>query len=200
MSARLRGTLGAAALLLAGLPALAAEQTQPLTLSGGAALPGAAPAPSFRFDFLLDDPLRPTLKLGTTAAADNLEITLTAPNNSAFHFLFSPRPQFGLSADNAAGVNRSYAGLSWNLFNNSGLYGNFGVGGTYDASTGTPNDPLRRPLMAPLMLHGGLELGYQFGEQHSLSLRLDEGVAPSFRLNGETSSSDNFRLRYGLKF
>jgi hypothetical protein len=200
MTARWRGALGAALLLVAGgLPALAAEQTQPLALSGGASLPEAAPAPSFRFDFLLDDPVRPILRPGV-GAADNLEITLTSPNNSAFHFLFSPRPQFGVTADNAAGINRSYAGLSWNLFNNSGLYGNLGLGGTYDASTGTPNAPLRRPPGAPLMLHGGLELGYQFGEQHSLSLRLDEGVAPTFRLNGETSSSDNFRLRYGLKF
>jgi hypothetical protein len=186
-------------LLLAGsLPAMAADQTQPLTLSGGPSLPVTTPAPSFHFDFLLDDPVRPLLK-PSTGAADNLEITLTSPNNSAFHFLFSPRPQFGFTADSAAGINRGYAGLSWNLFNDtSGLYGNLGLGGTYDASTGIPGDLLRRPLSSPLMLHGGLELGYQFGQQHSLSLRLDEGIAPVFRLNGETS--DNFRLRYGLKF
>ena len=55
-----------------------------------------------------------------------------------------------------------------------------------------------RPLGPPLMLHGALEFGYHLGEQHSLSLRLDEGRAPEFRLNGETS--DNLRLRYGLKF
>lgn len=179
------------------LPALAADQTQPLTLSFGAPLPEAAAAPSFHFDFLLDDPARTALL--PPGSTSNLEISLTSPNNSVFHFLFSPRPQFGFANDGVAGVNRTYAGLSWNLFNSSGLYGNLGLGGTYDTTGSAPNDPLRRPLGAPIMLHGGLELGYHFGEQHSLSLRLDEGVAPPFRLNsGETS--DNFRLRYGLKF
>jgi hypothetical protein len=182
--------------LSGGLPALAADQTQPLTLSGGASLPEAAPAPTFHFDFLLDDPARQALRLpGSTS---NLEIALTSPNNSVFHFLFSPRPQFGFTADREAGINRSYAGLSWNLFDSSGLYGSLGLGGTYETSSSAPNDPLRRPLGPPLMLHGGLELGYHFGEQHSLSLRLDQGVTPGFHLNGETS--DNFRLRYGLKF
>ena len=196
-----RWARGVVATLLLGagsLPAAAADQAEPLTLSGGASLPDAATAPSFHFDFLLDDPVRAYLKPGDSIS--NLEITLTSPNSSAFHFLFSPRPQFGFTGDSTAGINRSYAGLSWNLFNTSGLYGNLGLGGTYDTSTGTPNDPLRRPLTAPLMLHGGLELGYQFSDQHSLSLRLDEGVSPILRLNGENSSSDYFRLRYGLKF
>ncbi|HUH85469.1 MAG TPA: hypothetical protein VLX85_12740 [Stellaceae bacterium] len=190
----------AAALALAFLwgsaPAFAADQVQPLTLSGGAPLPDTAPAPTFHFDFLLDDPARQALL--PPGSTSNLEISLTSPNNSVFHFLFSPRPQFGFATD-TYGVNRSYAGLSWNLFDSRGLYGNLGLGGTYDTSSNLPNDPLRRSLTPPLMLHGGLELGFHFGEQHSLSLRLDEGVTPGFHLNsGETS--DNFRLRYGLKF
>jgi hypothetical protein len=178
------------------LTAHAADQAQPLTLSGGASLPEAATVPTFHFDFLLDDPVRQALR--PPGSSSNLEIALTSPNNGVFHFLFSPRPQFGFANDGVAGISRSYAGLSWNLFDSSGLYGNLGLGGTYDSTSSVPNDPLRRSLGPPLMLHGGLELGYHFGEQHSLSLRLDEGVTPGFHLNGETS--DNFRLRYGLKF
>ncbi|HEV8028818.1 MAG TPA: hypothetical protein VGP50_15400, partial [Stellaceae bacterium] len=69
--------------------------------------------------------------------------------------------------------------------------------GSY-ADPGAPNDPLHRPLGPPIMLHGALELGYHIGAQHSLSLSLDQGRAPAAGLGGETS--DNLRLRYGLRF
>jgi hypothetical protein len=180
--------------LSASLPALAAEQTQQLTLSGGALVPDTA-APPFHLDFLLNDPARTSLL--SPGGSDNVEIALSSPNSGVFHFLFSPRPQFGLGFDRATGTNRGYAGLTWNLFDSGGVYGNFGLLGSYETNSAAPYNPFR-PLESPLMLHGALELGYHFGDQHSLSLQLDQGRAPEFRVNGE--SSDNFRLRYGLKF
>jgi lipid A 3-O-deacylase len=177
-------------------PAVAGGQTQQLTVNGGALVRGAAPLPDFHLDFLLEDPARQVLlPLGRSS---DLEIALTSPDNDVFRFLFSPRPQLGLSVDKLTGGNRGYAGLTWNLFDSRTVFGNLGVAGTYDAAAGAPNDPLRRPLGPPLMLHGALELGYHLGDQHSLSLRLDEGRVPEFRLNGE--SSDNLSLRYGLRF
>jgi hypothetical protein len=158
--------------------------------------PNAAPPPDFHLEFLLEDPARPTLR--GPASNDNLEITLTSPNSDVFHFLFSPRPQFGFGADRTTGASRGYAGLTWNLFDSDTVFGNVGLVGTYDPRSTAIYDPLRRTLGPPLMLHGALEFGYRLGDQHSLSLRLDEGRAPELRLNGE--ASDNLRLRYGLKF
>jgi len=189
---------GALALALLGVggPGFAAEQTQPLAVTGGALVRGGAPMPEFHLNFLLDDPGRQALK--PPGGSDDLEIALTSPNTGVFHFLFSPRPQFGFGHDRATGANRGYAGVTWNLFDSESVFGNFGLAGTYDPGSGAPNDVLRRPLGAPLMLHGALELGYHLSDQHSLSLRLDEGRSPELRLNAE--SSDNLRLRYGLKF
>jgi hypothetical protein len=186
----------AVATALGGAPAYAGGQTQQLTIIGGPSVPGAAAPPDFHLDFLLDDPARSALQ--APGNSSNLEIMLTSPNNDAFHFMFSPRPQFGFATDRATGANRGYAGLTWNLFDSDTVFGNLGLVGTYDPGSTAPNDPLRRPLGPPLMLHGALELGYHLGEQHSLSLRLDEGRAPELRLNGE--ASDNLRLRYDLKF
>jgi hypothetical protein len=187
----------ALAAVLGGAPAYAGGQTQQLTIIGGPMAPGAAAPPDFHLDFLLEDPARSALR-GPGSNSTNLEITLTSPNNDAFHFLFSPRPQFGFGVDKTTGANRGYAGLTWNLFDSDTVFGNLGLVGTYDPGSTSPYDPQRRPLGPPLMLHGALEFGYHLGEQHSLSLRLDEGRAPELRLNGETS--DNLRLRYGLKF
>lgn len=198
MSARSwrRVVLAAGPLALAvGLsPAWAGGQTQPLPGSGGTLVPGSAPLPEFRLDFILDDAARRNLV--PTGSGGNLEIALTSPDNGVFRFLFSPRPQFGFNLDRTTG-NRGYAGLTWNLFDSNRLFGNFGLAGSY-ADPGAPNDPLHRPLGPPIMLHGALELGYHFGAQQSLSLSVDQGRAPDARLGAETS--DNLRLRYGLRF
>jgi hypothetical protein len=184
-----------AAVMLGIGPAVAGGQTQPLSVDGGALVMGSAPLPEFHLDFLLDDPSQPR-GLPPSYGNGHLEIALTSPDNGVFRFMFSPRPQFGLNLDKATG-NRGYAGLTWNLFDSSTVFGNFGLAGSY-ADPGNPNDPLHRPLGPPLMLHGALELGYHIGTQHSLSLSLDQGRAPDGLLNGETM--DSLRLRYGLKF
>jgi hypothetical protein len=176
-------------------PAWAGGQVQPLTGSGDTLVPGSAPLPEFRLDFILDDAARRNLTPGGTG--DNLEISLTSPDNGVFRFLFSPRPQFGFNLDPTTG-NRGYAGLTWNLFDGNHLFGNFGLAGSYSDSNAA-NDPLHRPLGPPLMFHGALELGYHFGAQHSLSLSVDQGRVPGVGgLGAETS--DNLRLRYGLRF
>lgn len=189
---------GASALLALAVadPAAAADQSQSLTLQvqGGGLVRGGAPLPEVHLNFLPDTPLHPA----TNAAGDDLEISLDSPGSGVFHFLFSPRPQLGFGYDRLTEVNRGYAGLTWSFFGNDRIFGNLALGGTYDPGSTTPFDALRRPLGAPLMMHGALEFGYQFGDQHSLSLRFDEGRSVDLRLNAE--SSDNLSLRYGMKF
>lgn len=188
--------LAACALVVGSAGAVfAAGQTTQLTLRDDALVPSAASQSEFHLDYLLNDPTRRGAmpQLG----GDNLEIALTSPDIGVFSFLFSPRPQFGLTLDRSSG-NRGYAGLTWNLFDSGSVFGNVGVAGTYDPGTGAPNDPLHRALTSPLTLHGALELGYHIGGQHSLSLSLDQGRSPDLKANADTT--DNLRLRYGLKF
>ncbi|MGO8914901.1 MAG: hypothetical protein ACLQJR_03220 [Stellaceae bacterium] len=195
---RILACCGASALLAlaAAGPAVAGDQTQPLGVDGSGLVRGGAPLPDFRLNFLPNDPV--SQGLNPAGGSNNLEIALTSPGTGVFHFLFSPRPQLGFGLDRMTGVNRGYAGLSWSLFDNDRLFGSVGLGGTYDPGSNTPFDQLRRPLGPPLMMRGALEFGYQFGDQHSLSLRLDEGRPADLRLNGE--NSDNLQLRYGVKF
>jgi len=189
---------GAAALLAlaAAAPVAAADQTQPFGGDNGTLVRGGAPLPEFHLNLLPDDSV--SRGPSPSGGADNLDISLTSPGTGVFHFLFSPRPQFGFGLDRMTGVNRGFAGLTWNLFDNDRLFGSVGLGGTYDPGATTPFDTLHRPLGPPLMMRGALEFGYQFGGQHSISLRLDEGRAADLRLNGE--NSDNLQLRYGVKF
>jgi hypothetical protein len=193
------GRLAAIAFLLTATlmsgTAVAGGQTTPLALDdGGALIRGGAPLPEFHLDFLLSEPSR--LMLSPLGGNENFSISMTSPGTGVFQFLFSPRPQLGIGVDKSTGTSRSYAGLSWNLFNSNSVFGNLGLAGTYDSTN--PNDPLHRAVGQPLMVHGALEFGYHLDQQNSLSLSLDHGNAPDMRLGGE--NSDNLRLHYGLKF
>lgn len=171
--------------------------TTTLTLDSntGGLVPGAATVPAFHMDFLLDDARRLSdAPLGSTR---DLEISLTSPNNAVFRFLFSPRPQFGIGYDPISGTSHGYAGLTWDLFTDNAIYGRFGLAGSFDSGVGGPLS--RRLDVAPLMFHSAVEFGYRLDQRNSVSLAIDQGLAPPYHGAGP-ESVDNFILRYGTKF
>lgn len=171
-----------------------ASLTLTLDSSTGNLLGGADAGSPFHMSFLLDDALRMSnTAIGTTR---DLEISMTAPNNSVFRFMFSPRPQFGIGFDPISGTNRAYGGLTWNLFSDKALFGNFGLASSFDPGLGGTDG--RRIDEAPLMFHGAFELGYRLDTQDSLMFAIDQGVAPG--VHGVGGEPDNFILRYGTKF
>jgi hypothetical protein len=190
----LAGAVALGSIAAAGTAA-AADNTPLLTLDGGPLVRGNAPMPEFHLNFLGNSV---PLASNPPGSSPDFDISVTSPHNGVFQFLFSPRPQFGFGYDPLTGDNRGYAGLTWNLFDDKGVFGSVGLAGSYDPGLDTLYDPLRRSLGPPLMLRGALEFGYRLGDQHSFSLRLDEDRTPDFRLNSETL--DALRLRYGLKF
>jgi hypothetical protein len=168
-----------------------------LTLDGssGSVVTTPAASPSFHMNFLLDDGRRLSdTPLGSTR---DLEISLTSPDTPAFRFIFSPRAQFGVGYDPLSGTNRAYAGVTWDLFSTSNLFGHFGLASSFDPGLG--NGIARRFDQAPLMLHGAVELGYRLDPQNSVLFAIDQGYAPGARA-GTPETVDNFVLRYGTKF
>jgi hypothetical protein len=179
--AGLAGLAGALLLALSAAPGVAAGSSGTSVL-----VPGGFTLPEFRLNF-------PDMLSATSS--NDLEISLTSPDKSVLQFLFSPRSQFGFVTDPGTGTSRSYLGLSWNLFENSGFFGNFGLAGSLTRPGAEETN--RRGLGPPLAVHGTVEFGYQIGYQHSLSLSLDHASAPDLFEHGDYN---NFRLRYGLKF
>ncbi len=157
----------------------------------GVLVPGGAPLPEFRLDFpnLLLEPLVPP-------HADDLQISVDSPDRGVISFLFSPRSRFGIEQDSSTGTSRTYAGLSWNLFNTNGFFSNLSIAGS--VTRPGAEEMYRRYLGPTVGLHQEFELGYQIGDRHSLTLSLDHETAPD--PFDERSELDNLRLRYGLKF
>jgi len=182
-----RGALGAAvavATVLAGSSALAGGP--------GVLIPGGAPALEFRLNFpspMIEPQGPPTTK-------GDLQISLTSPDRSVIQFLFSPRSRFGTESDPETGSSRTYAGLSWSLFDNGGFFGNLSLAGS--VTRPGPDELYRSYLGPPLAIHSTFELGYQLGDRHSLTLSFDRATAPD--LFSERNEFGNLRLRYGLKF
>jgi hypothetical protein len=178
------GALAFAAVLLAASSAIAG--------SGVILVPGNAPLPEFRLNF--PNPL--IEPLGVPAGQSGLQVSLSEPGQGVIQFLFSPRSRFGFSSDPETGTNRSYAGLGWNLFDSDRFFGNLSIAGSLTRPGAEEFD--RRSLGPSLALHSTFELGYQFGDRHSLSLTLDRATTPDFL--SDRSEDDNLSLRYGLKF
>jgi hypothetical protein len=178
-----------------GLAALAALiATAMPARADGALVPGAAPLPEFRINFpdLVPAPIGPP-------PPSDLSISVTSRDHSVIHFLFSPRSEFGTATDLQTGTMRSYAGVSWNLFDKGGFYGNLGFAGAV-TQPGLEDTLARnwRYFGPPLALHSTFEIGYQLGDGHSLTLSLDRASEPS--MLSDRYELDNFTLRYGLKF
>jgi hypothetical protein len=187
--------LAFAALMLSLAPFAAwADGATSQSFSGGLKLIwGALPVPDF-------SGTRPTGGPGLTDPPPGFSMMLTMPNAQGQQFMFSPRlPQVMPDSTTPSVGDRAYLGFSFDMGQQTGLYGTLGVGGSITASHGLTFDDLGRThATAPLLLHGGLEFGYSFDPQNRVSLSLDQAKGADGFDRGDSVSS--VRLRYGLKF
>lgn len=152
----------------------------------GALVRGGAALPRFSSSFPIEIGPGPS-----ATASDNLEISLTSPDQSVLRFLFSPRTVSGETVGFGSTVTGNYVGLAWNIFDNDRFFGSIALTGAVNRQA--LDDPSRR-LYGPLMsMHSTFELGYSFNAQQSLSLSIDHASpAPYF--------GNDLRLRYGFHF
>lgn len=189
----LRNVVLAVLLVLAPLAARA-DGAAPQSFSGGLKLVwGAMPVPDFSgahpigSGFLVDPP-------------PGFAMALTMPDAPDRVFMFSPRlPQLLPDSTTPVLGQRTYLGFTFDLGQQSGLYGSLGLGGSVATSSGLTFDDLARTHpSASLLLHGGLEFGYRPDANNSVSLSLDQAKAPDIFDHSDSVSS--VRLRYGFKF
>jgi hypothetical protein len=196
LRARIVG-LAVLAVLAAGTVSARAESLAPSGYVGGLKLVwGSVPLPDFRTGFQ-----QPTVSgAGLSLDEPGYTMMLSLSDNPSQHYMFTPRtPQLsplGLASGNAQ---RSYLGLSVDVGQGTGFYGSLGLGGSLLLSR-TPSfeDAGPRAYNAPLMLHGGVELGYRLDNANSFSLSLEEAHPTDGSERGGPIGT--YRLRYGLKF
>jgi hypothetical protein len=126
-------------------------------------------------------------------------MALTLPDSAGQQFLFSPRVLPMMPEAHSGLGQRTYLGFSFDIGEPTGIYGSVAVGGSV-APPHVPSldDGGPRSLNAPLLLHGGLELGYRPDTQNTFALSIDRAASGDPLDHG--SAVDSFRLRYGLKF
>lgn len=187
----------ALALLIAGALPARADGPAPSGYDGGLRLVwGSVPLPDFRTGFQQPSPSSGGLSLDEPGYA----MMLSLSDNPGQQFMFTPRtPQ--LSPLGLAGglSQRSYLGINLGIGEPAGFYGSVGVGGSVLAQR-TPGfeETGPRAFNAPLMLHGGVELGYRLDSRNSFALSLEEAHPTDGSERGGPIGS--YRLRYGLKF
>jgi len=188
-----RIAVAALMLSLAPLAAWADGAVSP-SYSGGLKLVwGGLPVPDF-------SGIRPFGGTGLIDPPPGFSMMLTMPDTPGQQFMFSPHlPQVMPDSTTPSAAERAYLGFSFDMGQQTGLYGTLGVGGSIAASHGLTFEDLGRThATSPLLLHGGLEFGYRLDPQNSVSLSLDQAKGADSFDRGDSVSS--VRLRYGLKF
>lgn len=184
---------------LAAAP-MAHAQDRPSTYVGGLKLVwGSVPLPQF------SPGLGSNLDYGSApeqSLAPAYSLTLSTPDDGPEQFSFSPRvPQ--LTPDSttpASGGRRTYLGFSIDLGEpKTGLFGTLGLGGSVPTNRQPSFDDGAGPraLNAPLLLHGGFELGYRADAQNTFTLSIDRAMPAE---GDHADALGGVRLRYGLKF
>lgn len=191
-------SLAALAVLTAGVVSARAEGLAPSGYVGGLKLVwGSVPLPDFRMGF--QQPTT-TSRGGLSVDEPGYAMMLSLSDDPRQHFVFTPRtPQLSPLALTGSGTQRSYLGVSVDVGDPTGFYGSLGLGGSVLA-TRTPSfeDAGPRAYSAPLMLHGGVELGYRLNSANSFSLSVEEAHPTDGSDRGGPIGT--YRLRYGLKF
>lgn len=184
-----------AAISLGLAPAARAESSTSGYFGGLKLVWGSVPLPDFGSRFGLPDHYAD----GVAVDAPGYSMALTLPDGEGQPFLFSPRlPQISPEAHGGAD-SRAYLGFSFDIGEPTGLYGSLLVGGSVAARHApSMDDGGPRTLSAPLLLHGGVELGYRLDPQNTFSLSIDRATLPDPL--DRSSAIGNFRLHYGLKF
>jgi len=195
------GLVVVAMLCVAALPARADDRAAGSYVGGLKLVWGSLPLPQF------GPGLAPGSTAGFAAASDaqsssSYSLTLAAPGEGQQQFLFSPRMPQLLPDNTAVSSNRrSYLGFSIDVGEpTTGLFGTFGLGGSVPSNRQTSFEDTTGPraLNAPLLLHGGFELGYRADSQNTFTLSLDRALPAEGSDRSDTLSG--VRLRYGLKF
>lgn len=194
------GLVLVAAFLAAAAPARAEDRAAGSYVGGLKLVWGSVPLPQFG----------PGLAHGTGFAdtpgaqfAPAYSLTLSTQDDEPQQFLFSPRmPQLLPDSGSAVGSDRrAYLGFSIDVGQPAiGLFGTFGLGGSVPANRQTSFEDIAGPraLNAPLLLHGGFELGYRADAQNTFTLSIDRALPAEGPDRTDTLSG--VRLRYGLKF
>jgi len=189
--------LTALAALIAGTAPARADGSAPGGYVGGLKLVwGSVPLPDFHMGF--QQPA--ALGGGSSVDEPGYAMMMTFSDSPGQRFMFTPRtPQLSPLGLTGGGTQRSYLGLSVDIGEPTGFYGSLGLGGSVLVQrTPTFEDAGPRAYSAPLMLHGGVELGYRLDSANSFSLSVQEAHPTDGSERGGPIGT--YRMRYGLKF
>lgn len=131
----------------------------------------------------------------------NLELRFASPE--FLSAIWSPRPHLGVTGSLAGDTSQLYFGLTWSFMlwrtgGNDGLFLDVSLGGSAHNGKLEPNRTDRKALGSRVLFRESLELGYRFGDVHSVSVFLDH--ASNANLASHNEGIDSLGVRYGLKF
>jgi lipid A 3-O-deacylase len=133
----------------------------------------------------------------------DLDLELRFASPEFLDLIAAPRPHLGLRANLDGNTSQLYFGLTWSfmLWRSDGANGLFldaSFGGSLHDGKLDGASLEHKSLGSRVLFRESLELGYRFGEVHSISLMLDH--ISNANLAEHNEGLDDVGIRYGLKF
>jgi lipid A 3-O-deacylase len=124
----------------------------------------------FRGGILAHDAV-PTLTHKELGADINLEVLFHSPD--FLSFLWSPRPHVGFAVNTSGDTSQLYAGLTWEWDFWRNMFASLALGGAIHDGDLDVRSNDQKELGCRVLFRQAVELGYRFGQRHSLSLYID---------------------------
>ena len=143
----------------------------------------------------------------------NLELLFASPK--IFSFMWSPRPQIGVSLNSSGDTSQGYAGLYWERSFWDGWFAGLSLGGMiHDGRLyGDKDGQTRKSLGCRFLFREAINFGYRFKKRHAILVHFDhssnaslcEKNTPDGTANGRhdvvlNEGIESLGVRYGYMF
>ena len=143
----------------------------------------------------------------------NLELLFASPK--IFSFMWSPRPQIGVSLNSSGDTSQGYAGLYWERSFWDGWFAGLSLGGMiHDGRLyGDKDGQTRKSLGCRFLFREAINFGYRFKKRHAIMVHFDhssnaslcEKNTPDGTANGRhdvvlNEGIESLGVRYGYMF
>jgi hypothetical protein len=108
------------------------------------------------------------------------------------------RPALGVSVNTAGYTSRAYIDARWEIETPIGIFFGLGLGAAIHDGLLDASEPDRKALGSRVLFHIPIELGYRFGERHSVSIFFEH--ISNAELADVNEGLDAIGVRYGYRF
>ena len=127
----------------------------------------------------------------------NGEVLFRAPRGRFWEFIFSPRPQLGVTINTEGDTSQIYGGLTWRIEGRLPIFLDLSLGGSVHDGELKTDEKGSKELGSRVLFREAVELGYRLTRNHTISVMLDH--VSNANLADKNEGLETFGIRYSYR-